>query len=367
MELMGILEPGNAPKELMWYAFEPGGTAPSPRVGQTCMYLPAYEDSGKGQIVIVGGANPGCCFSDAHVINLDTYEWYGLNWDGLSPRYEHASFISTGNPGSMWVFGGATQAENQNSVQVINLGSRMWKSPRVEGCIPSPRTFHTTSASIGDKLFVFGGGDKGADPVADKNLYIFDAGNLTWTKPETSGVPPKPRHGHIMVTVGTKLFVHGGMAGKTFYEDFFCIDTDTMKWEELKVNGDVPPACAAHSALSWEKRIYIFGGMTETGAVNTMHRYDTGNYTWTRVKFDSPSPAARLDHSMCLFPWKIRMEHSKLDRELGTEKIEKIEDDSYTPNKKSEKCGYVTLCLIFGGMDTNGELYSDCSVTALTK
>ncbi|XP_040180816.1 rab9 effector protein with kelch motifs isoform X4 [Rana temporaria] len=314
MELMGILEPGCAPKELMWYAFEPGGTAPSPRVGQTCMYLPADEDSGKGKIVIVGGANPGCCFSDAHVLNLDTYKWYGLNWDGLSPRYEHASFISTGNPGSMWVFGGATQAENQNSVQVINLA------------------------------------------------------NLTWTMPNTSGVPPKPRHGHIMVAVGSKLFVHAGMAGKTFYEDLFCIDTDTMKWKELKVKGDVPPACAAHSALSWEKRIYIFGGMTETGAVSTMHRYDTGNYTWTRVQFDSPSPAARLDHSMCLFPWKIRMDLSKPDCEPANV-TEKIEDDFYTPNKdyKSEKCGYVTLCLIFGGMDTNGELYSDCSVTALTK
>ncbi|XP_018426496.1 PREDICTED: rab9 effector protein with kelch motifs [Nanorana parkeri] len=368
MELMGILEPGDAPKELMWYAFVPGGTAPSPRVGQTCMYLPAYQEGGKGRIVIIGGADPGCCFSDAHIINLDTYEWDIPNWEGMLPRYEHASFISTGKPGSIWVFGGAEQAENQNNVQVLNPGSHSWKSPKVQGCIPSPRTFHTTSASIGDKLFVFGGGEKGAEPVADKNLYVFDAANLTWTLLDTSGAPPKPRHGHTMVAVGNKLFVHGGMAGRSFYRDLFCFDTDTMMWEEVQVKGDVPHPCAAHSALSWEKCIYIFGGMTETGAVSTMHRYDTGNHTWTQIRFDSPSPAARLDHSMCLLPWKIGMELSKPDSELDNV-TEKRENDPCAPNtdNESEKFGQVTLCLIFGGMDTNGELYNDCSVIALTK
>ncbi|KAM5145847.1 rab9 effector protein with kelch motifs isoform 1-T2 [Mantella aurantiaca] len=368
MDLMGILEPGDVPKELMWYAFAPGGTAPSPRVGQTCMYLHAAEEGGKGRIVIIGGADPNCCFSDAHIINLDTYEWNSPNWKGMLPRYEHASFISTGNPGSIWVFGGAEQAENQNSVQALNPGSFLWKTPKVEGFIPSPRTFHTTSASVGDKLFVFGGGEKGADPVADKNLYVFDAANLTWTLPDTSGIPPKPRHGHIMVAEGTKLFVHGGMAGRTFYSDLFCIDTDTMKWEELKVKGDVPPACAAHSALSWENCIYIFGGMTEAGAVSTMHRYDTENDTWKQMKFESPSPAARLDHSMCLIPWTIKIDALKSDSELD-KVTEKRENGSFLHNRdyKSDKFGQVTLCLIFGGMDTNGELYNDCSVTILTK
>ncbi|XP_072286266.1 rab9 effector protein with kelch motifs isoform X2 [Pyxicephalus adspersus] len=368
MELMGILEPDDVPKELIWYAFVPGGTAPSPRVGQTCMYLPAAEEGGKGSIAIIGGADPGCCFSDAHIINLDTYKWDSPDWDGMLPRYEHASFMSTGNPGSIWVFGGAEQAKNQGSVQVLYPGSNNWKSPKVEGCIPSPRTFHTTSASIGDKLFVFGGGEKAADPVADKKLYVFDSANLMWTVPSTTGVPPKPRHGHIMVAVGTKLFVHGGMAGSTFYSDMFCIDTDTMKWEEIRVKGDVPLACAAHSALLWEKCIYIFGGLTETGPVSTMHRYDTENHTWTKMKFNSPSPAARLDHSMCLFPWKINMDLSDLENELDNIP-EKREINLCAANKemKSKKCSQVTLCLIFGGMDTNGELYNDCSVTALTK
>lgn len=41
---------------------------------------------------------------------------------------------------------------------------------------PQPRTFHTSSAAIGARLFVFGGGDKGAEPVKDQRLHVFDTG-----------------------------------------------------------------------------------------------------------------------------------------------------------------------------------------------
>lgn len=41
---------------------------------------------------------------------------------------------------------------------------------------PQPRTFHTSSAAVGARLFVFGGGDKGAEPVKDQRLHVFDTG-----------------------------------------------------------------------------------------------------------------------------------------------------------------------------------------------
>ncbi|KAM9326554.1 rab9 effector protein with kelch motifs [Gastrophryne carolinensis] len=361
MEFLGVLEPEDTPKELMWYAFSPGGTAPNPRVGHTCIYLAAEEEGGRGKIVIIGGADPGCCYSDAHIINLDTYQWETPEWEGLSPRYEHASFVSSG--GSLWVFGGADQAENRNSVQVLNSGHCSWKSPNVKGSIPSPRTFHTSSAAIGDKLFVFGGGEKQADPVADNKLHVFDTANQTWTQPKTTGEPPNPRHGHIIVAVESKIFIHGGMAGSTFFCDMFCLDTETMKWEKLNVKGDVPPACAAHSAVSWEKSVYVFGGMAETGVVNTLHRYDTETHTWTQMTFHSSSPAARLDHSMCLLPWKVRTD-TELD---NASKKKDFNDSCADQGLNTEPSGKVALCLIFGGMDTNGEIFNDCSVTVLTK
>lgn len=47
---------------------------------------------------------------------------------------------------------------------------------------------------------------------------------LTWSQPKTQGKPPSPRHGHVMVAAGTKLFIHGGLAGDNFYDDLHCID-----------------------------------------------------------------------------------------------------------------------------------------------
>ncbi|XP_073495903.1 rab9 effector protein with kelch motifs [Phyllobates terribilis] len=344
MEILGVLEPEDEPKESMWYAFAPNGEAPSPRVGHTCLYVPAPDVQGKGKVVIIGGADPGCCYSDVHIINLDTYEWDDADWKELLPRYEHACFTCTSDPTRIWVFGGAEQAENRNSTQVISPENGSWKTPKIEGACPSPRTFHTSSSAIGDKFFVFGGGEKGAEPSADNKLHMFDTTSLTWMQPATSGDPPKPRHGHIIAAVGTKLFIHGGMAGCSFFNDMFCIDTDTMKWEQLKTQGESPPACAAHSAVSWKKYIYVFGGMTCGGPISTMYRFDTEEHIWTQMKFDSPSPPARLDHSMCLVPWKIRIDTSAEDHML----------------EKS-----VPICLIFGGMDIAGELYNDCYVTAL--
>lgn len=46
----------------------------------------------------------------------------------------------------------------------------------MKGVQPQPRTFHTSSAAIGARLFVFGGGDKGAEPVKDQQLHVFDTG-----------------------------------------------------------------------------------------------------------------------------------------------------------------------------------------------
>lgn len=46
----------------------------------------------------------------------------------------------------------------------------------MSGVQPLPRTFHTSSAAIGDCLYVFGGGDKGAEPVKDQQLHVFDTG-----------------------------------------------------------------------------------------------------------------------------------------------------------------------------------------------
>ncbi|XP_078502189.1 rab9 effector protein with kelch motifs isoform X2 [Lissotriton helveticus] len=323
MERLQVLEPEDNPQKSTWYDLIPRGQCPSARVGHNCLYLPPAEDGRKGKVVIVGGANPNGSFSDAYIIDLDLHEWDVPDWGNLLPRYEHASFIPAGKTDSIWVFGGAEQSGNRNCVQVLHQETGAWKSPKVSGSPPSPRTFHTSSSSIGDKLYVFGGGEKGSEPVEDTMLHVFDS--------------------------------------------------DDMKWQRLKVKGDVPAGCAAHSAASCGKHIYIFGGMGSMGAMNTMYKYHTEDQSWTLLKFDSPLPRERLDHSMCIIPWRVRTDptHTTGDHDKGEDegcKTVYVKDGGDNQSKEGpghKEAASVQLCLIFGGMSTEGELYSDCCVAML--
>lgn len=47
----------------------------------------------------------------------------------------------------------------------------------------------------------------------------------TWSQPEIQGRQPSPRHGHIIVAVGSKIYIQGGMAGEKFHNDMYSLDT----------------------------------------------------------------------------------------------------------------------------------------------
>ncbi|XP_054357289.1 rab9 effector protein with kelch motifs isoform X1 [Pongo pygmaeus] len=371
MKQLPVLEPGDKPRKATWYTLTLPGDSPCARVGHSCSYLPPVGNAKRGKVFIVGGANPNRSFSDVHAMDLGKHQWDLVTCKGLLPRYEHASFIPSCTPDRIWVFGGANQSGNRNCLQVLNPETRTWTTPEVTSPPPSPRTFHTSSAAIGNQLYVFGGGERGAQPVQDTKLHVFDANTLTWSQPETLGNPPSPRHGHVMVAAGTKLFIHGGLAGDRFYDDLHCIDRSDMKWQKLNPTGAAPAGCAAHSAVAVGKHLYIFGGMTPAGALDTMYQYHTEEQHWTLLKFDTFLPPGRLDHSMCIIPWPVTCASEKEDSNSLTLNHEAEKGDSadkvmsHSGDSHEESQTDTLLCLVFGGMNTEGEIYDDCIVTVV--
>lgn len=351
MELIPVLEPEQKPQNRHWYVLEPTGAAPGVSVGHTCSFLPAAhhpdeDGGGKGRIVIVGGANPSGSFADSYIINLDTHQWDLPDWEGLQARYEHCSFTPESEPQSLWVFGGAEKSTNRNCVQALRFsdggeGRRFWQSVQVTGVPPSGRTYHTNSACVGNRLFVFSGGEAGSSAVTDAQLHVFDAVSVTWTQPDTTGTPPAQRHGHVITAVGSDIYIHGGMSGEKFHSDMFTLNTESLKWQKVKAKGDLPPGVAAHSSVTFNKNIFIFGGMTADGATNSMFKFQCDKQRWTLLKFEGDLPPGRLDHSMCLLAWRVKMEDSA-------------------------HADVQHLCFVFGGMDTQGVIFNDCLVTVLT-
>ncbi|XP_032334317.1 rab9 effector protein with kelch motifs isoform X1 [Camelus ferus] len=398
MKQLPVLEPGEKPRKATWYTLTLTGDSPCARVGHSCSYLPPVGDSKSGKVFIVGGADPNRSFSDVHTMDLGMHQWDLATSEGLLPRYEHASFVPSCTPHSIWVFGGANQSGNRNCLQVLNPETGTWTTPEVTSPPPSPRTFHMSSAAIGNQLYVFGGGERGAQPVQDVKLHVFDASmdcgapwgchlpgqghpacslpdvgsrdTLTWSQPETLGNPPSPRHGHVMVAAGTKLFIHGGLAGDKFYDDLHCIDISDMKWQKLSPTGAAPTGCAAHSAVAVGKHVYVFGGMTPTGALDTMYQYHIDKQHWTLLKFDTFLPPGRLDHSMCIIPWPVMCTSEKEDSNAATlhcdaEKGDSTEKGVSRGGDSHEESQTDTLCFVFGGMNTEGEIYDDCIVTVV--
>ncbi|KAM4647713.1 rab9 effector protein with kelch motifs isoform 1-T1 [Amazona ochrocephala] len=350
-----LLEPGRRPQRGKWYRLSPRGERPCGRVGHGCVLLP-------GRVLILGGADPAGAFADAHFVELGAHRWAAAGWSGLRPRYEHATFLPAAGTPRVWVFGGAHPAGNRSCVQVLDPERGTWESPEVSGEQPQPRTFHTSSAAVGGRLYVFGGGEKGAEPVKDQRLHVFDTATLTWSQPDTHGDPPSPRHGHVMVAVGTKLFIHGGLAGDVFYNDLFCIDTTDMRWVKVPITGDVPGGRASHASAVFKDHLYIFGGIGPEGTLDTTYQYHTEKQQWTLLQFDAPLPAGRLDHAMCVIPWQAgKSEHTgaATTGEATAGPLLKSQDEGHAGGT------VVHLLLVFGGMDTQGEIYRDCIVSLI--
>ncbi|XP_062447154.1 rab9 effector protein with kelch motifs [Rhea pennata] len=368
-----VLPLGRPPRPATWYRLSPRGERPRGRVGHGCLFVPG----GPGRVLLLGGADAAGAFADAHFMELGALRWAAAGWRGLRPRYEHATALPAARPPRLWVFGGADRAGNRSCVQVLDPEIGTWESPDVTGVQPLPRTFHTSSAVIGDRLYVFGGGERGAEPVQDQQLHVFDTATLTWSQPDVHGDPPSPRHGHVVVAVGTKLFIHGGLAGDIFYNDLFCIDINDMKWVKISATGDVPGGRAAHSSAVFKDHLYIFGGIDPDGALDTTYKYHIEKQQWTLLQFDSPLPPGRLDHSMCVIPWQACADSKSSDAgavacedKTGKGATVSVSDAADSLQKsQNEEAGaenpVMHLLLIFGGMDTQGEMHRDCIVSLI--
>lgn len=338
MEILPILERNDSPKLNVWYVLSPEGDAPCVRVGHTCNFVSEEPP----RVLVIGGANPDGSFADVYILDLDKFQWSKPDWPGISSRYEHSAFIPDCDQKKVYVFGGAQQATNLNDVQILDQENGKWETAETHGNTPSPRTCHSM-ASVGSKFYVFGGGLSGPDPVPDVAIHVFNAEDNSWSQPDVSGNPPCSRHGHISVAVGIYIYIHGGMAGTNIFDDLYKFDTVNHTWSKLQQKGHAPSSRTAHAATSIGKKVFIHGGMSAVGAaLDDVYSLDTETLRWTQISIDGPSPAPRLDHTLCAV---------EIPKPSGDSKAETAEE------KDRE-----ILLLVFGGMDTQGEIFNDCIV-----
>ncbi|ELU01582.1 hypothetical protein CAPTEDRAFT_122343 [Capitella teleta] len=377
MELHPFLERHMAPNPDLWYVLSAFGDFPSMRVGHSCSYVPGPEGHG-GRVYVIGGANPSGTFAETHFLDLDTFTWDSVDSVRLKPRYEHAAFIPRSKPSKVYIFGGADQGGNNNDIQVYDTVSQTWSAVSVGGTSPSARTYHTT-ACLGDQLIVYSGGQSGSDPVGDRQVHCFDAAQHEWSNLKVQGDSPKPRHGHLVIAVGTKILIHGGMSGTTFYDDLYVLDVSKRMWSTIKQKKVFPSARAAHGAFVLDTDVYVFGGMNRDGALHDMYKLDTTSMKWSRVSFEGPPPASRLDFACCVVRLSVPRSPPATNEEINNSSEQAIEilgqqfrmgsagsaHSVGSAGSTRTDCKLVDVALVMGGMDTNGEIFDDCLVYLL--
>jgi len=179
------------------------------------------------KLYIFGGNNTNALtgqyqvLDDFYSLDTDSLTWTNLTQSTRDPFYPHArsghAFSSIND--KLFLFGGGVWNENDGWVQkstdihIFDPSAQSWSKPQCTGSIETS-TF-VISFTIGNFLFIFGGGSKPKHCVTN-DLYIFDTLSFTWFSPDfedTEKPKPQPRDMGTATAVGQNVYFMGGYAG----------------------------------------------------------------------------------------------------------------------------------------------------------
>lgn len=211
---------------------------------------------------------------------------------------------------------------------------------------PVARQKHAMT-SAGTRFYLFGG--QTAAGMAN-DLWQYDTTDSTWAflNANLSSSSPRARWGHAMASVGTRLFVFGGQTGQTtksLANDLWRYDTIASTWAFLNANisGTLPSARTGHAMTSLGTRLFVFGGETASGFSDEFWEYNEDvDSCWTLVS-GSNGPSARSGHAMTTMGIRVFLQGGLLGVNPSRENI--LSDELWEYDvlarrwTKSEPCG----------------------------
>eukprot|EP00941_MAST-03F_sp_MAST-3F-sp1_P005567 g5567.t1 len=260
--------------------------------------------------------------NDLHCLSIETMTWLPFDTTGTAPsaRNNHTStrvgtrlFVHGGHGGSSWL----------DDLFCLDTKRKVWSKPDLlPNSMPPARACHTLTR-VNQKLYMFGGYD---GQKCFNSLEVLDLDTMAWMTPRIKGSCPEARNAHTMTAVGTKLYLFGGHSGNKHLHDLYCLDVETMSWSQPDVQGPVPPGLRGHSANLVGKQIFIFGGYDGRLRSNEMYILETGGeissddtaasggssgdisprsslssvVRWKQVSSDKVTPVGRQRHTSCV-------------------------------------------------------------------
>uniref|UniRef100_A0A0E0DLW1 Serine/threonine-protein phosphatase n=1 Tax=Oryza meridionalis TaxID=40149 RepID=A0A0E0DLW1_9ORYZ len=226
-----------------WHRVVVQGAGPGPRYGH-CMDLVAQR-----YLVTVSGNDGKRVLSDAWA--LDTaqkpYRWQKLNPDGDRPSARMYATASARTDGMLLLCGGrdASGMPLSDAYGLLMHTSGQWEWTLAPGVSPSPRYQHA-AVFVGARLHVTGGVLRGGRAIEGEGaIAVLDTAAGVWL--DRNGIVTsrtlKSSHDHdassdllrrcrhAAASVGTQIYIYGGLRGDILLDDFLVADNAPMQSE----------------------------------------------------------------------------------------------------------------------------------------
>ncbi|KAL9285717.1 TRNA wybutosine-synthesizing protein/4 [Arabidopsis thaliana] len=167
---------------------------------------------------------------------------------------------------------------------------------------PSARLGHTASM-VGDIIFVIGGR---ADPLNILNdVWRLDMSKGEWSSQRCVGSEFPPRHRHAAASVGTKVYIFGGLYNDKIVSSMHILDTKDLQWKEVEQQGQWPCARHSHAMVAYGLHLFMFGGYNGENVLNDLYSFDVQSCSWKLEVISGKWPHARFSHSMFVYKHTI--------------------------------------------------------------
>lgn len=150
------------------------------------------------------------------------------------------------------------------------------ESSNIRHLTDTNRMGHTCANLNGELFFIWGGqtapemssgqAASAAGPTRNSHLWIYETLTGYWCKRQCAGDCPPYLTGSTSALIGQKMYVFGGHS--TVHENWlnclYCLDLDSLTWTDLGARAKVEPTkpIRADKCSSWAHagRLYVFGG-----------------------------------------------------------------------------------------------------------
>ncbi|XP_068668114.1 tRNA wybutosine-synthesizing protein 2/3/4 isoform X2 [Aristolochia californica] len=195
-------------------------------------------------------------------------------------------------------FGGLGRHARRNDTLILDPLSGVLRASNAERS-PSSRLGHTSSA-VGEHVFVIGG--RGDPTKILSDVWVLNAAKGEWKLLDCTGSEFNRRHRHAAATVGSKIYVFGGLNHETIYSCMHFLDTETLQWNKISNEGkEWPCARHSHSLVAKGMQLFMFGGFDGEKALGDLYSFDVGTCAWKKEKTTGMAPYARFSHCMFLY------------------------------------------------------------------